>query len=194
MRYKPGHREQAKATILDAAGRGFRSCGYGGIGVDGLAKQAGMTSGAFYGHFKSKDAAFNEVIEQGLTKLAHTITAMQEQHGDGWITEFIDFYLGIRRTCDIAESCTLQSLSSEVIRACDDTKATYKTRIGKVAAVVAAGLTHIPETERMDKAWALLSLLSGGVTVARAVGDGKTSDAIARGLRKSALELLHLSI
>lgn len=47
MRYKPGHREESRAKILDAVGRGFRKHGYGGIGVDGLAKEAGVTSNDF---------------------------------------------------------------------------------------------------------------------------------------------------
>jgi TetR/AcrR family transcriptional repressor of nem operon len=45
--------------MIAAASRGFRSNGYAGIGVDGLAKAAGVTSGAFYSHFGSKDAAFD---------------------------------------------------------------------------------------------------------------------------------------
>ena len=57
MRYAAGHKEGARTRILDAAGRGFRRLGFGGIGVDGLAKEAGVTSGAFYGHFPSKAEA-----------------------------------------------------------------------------------------------------------------------------------------
>ena len=48
MRYGPGLKQEARTKILDAAGRGFRRLGFGGIGVDGLAKEAGVTSGAFY--------------------------------------------------------------------------------------------------------------------------------------------------
>jgi len=191
MRYKPGHREQAKTHILGAAGRGFRKSGFGGIGVDGLAKEAGMTSGAFYGHFKSKDAAFQEVILHGLTKLNNTITTMQNDLGPAWAQEFIDFYLGIRRTCDISDSCTLQSLSSEVVRACDDTRNTYREHLNTVVETVACGLDQIPESQRMDKAWALLSILSGGVTVARAVNDKTTSDTIAQALRGAALDIIN---
>ena len=39
-------KQETRQRILDAAGRGFRKGGYDGIGVDGLAKQAGVTSGA----------------------------------------------------------------------------------------------------------------------------------------------------
>ncbi|WP_282288716.1 TetR family transcriptional regulator [Pseudomonas sp. PS02302] len=70
MRYKPGHREESRAKILDAVGRGFRKHGYGGIGVDGLAKEAGVTSGAVYTHFPSKAAAFKQAGETGYLYVA----------------------------------------------------------------------------------------------------------------------------
>jgi hypothetical protein len=40
-----GTQEDTKDRILDAVSRGFRSRGYNGIGVDALAKMAGVTSG-----------------------------------------------------------------------------------------------------------------------------------------------------
>ena len=46
MRYGPEHKEAARAKMLGAAARGFRRRGYG-VGVDELAKEAGVTSGAF---------------------------------------------------------------------------------------------------------------------------------------------------
>ena len=42
-----------RARLVDAAGRGFRTGGFGGAGVDALAKGAGLTSVAFYAHFSS---------------------------------------------------------------------------------------------------------------------------------------------
>jgi TetR/AcrR family transcriptional regulator, transcriptional repressor for nem operon len=49
MQYKTGHREEARAHMIAAAGRGFRRKGFGGIGVDGLAKEAEVTSGVSIG-------------------------------------------------------------------------------------------------------------------------------------------------
>ena len=49
---------ETRSRIIDAAGRSFRSNGYAGIGVDGIAKAAGVTSGAFYAHLGSKKWCF----------------------------------------------------------------------------------------------------------------------------------------
>ena len=186
-RYAPGHREEAKARILTAVGRGFRKRGYGGIGVDGLAKEAAVTSGALYGHFASKEAAFKEAVIAGIDELGAGIEALRAEHGAKWLEIFVDFYLGYKRTCDLGESCTLQSLAPEVQRSDRETKAAFEARMSLVAQAVADGLAGKDPAGRLQRAWALLSILSGGVTLARAVEDPATSEAIAAAVRKAAL-------
>lgn len=190
MRYSPKHKAEARAKILDAAGRAFRRSGYGGIGVDGLAKEAGVTSGAFYGHFKSKDAAFAEIALQGIEQLREKILSLQSEHGGGWTTAFIDFYLSDRRTCELGESCALQSLSPDVMRANVATRQAYEEAMTTVIRAVAGGLDVVQPAEREDRAWALLSMLSGGVTVARSMANAETSASVAKALRKAALVLV----
>src|SRR5665213_1186309 len=100
MRYTLGHKGESRLRILAAAGRGVRKKGYGGIGVDGLAKEAGVTSGAFYGHFPSKSEAFRQAIVKGLRDLCGSIESLQSAKGGEWIEAFVDRYLGMKRTCD----------------------------------------------------------------------------------------------
>ena len=85
---------QTRQRILDAAGRGFRKGGFGGVGVDGLAKEAGVTSGAFYVHFDSKAAAFRESIIQGMSDVDGAIRQFQTEHGRAWWPTFVRFYFG----------------------------------------------------------------------------------------------------
>lgn len=188
MAHRAGQKEQSRAKILKSAGRVFRRHGFGGSGVDGLAKDAHVTSGAFYAHFKSKADAFREAITIGLQDLTHAVEHMRQQLGNRWRAGFIDFYLGDRRTCDLADSCALQSLSSEVARAGDDARQAYETALRAIIDAVAAGLEGKPKARR-EEATALLALLVGGVTLARAVQDPALSDEIAAAVRKSALAL-----
>lgn len=69
MGHPSGKKEETRARILAGAGRAFRSQGYGGSGVDGLAQAAGVTSGAFYAHFSSKADAFRESVVAGMREL-----------------------------------------------------------------------------------------------------------------------------
>ena len=105
-----------RQRIVEAVGRGFRKSGFGGAGVDGLAKEAGVTSGAFYVHFESKASAFREAVHVGMSELKHGLRIHQEQHAQHWWAEFVHFYLHIKRKCDLTESCALQSLAPEVAR------------------------------------------------------------------------------
>jgi TetR/AcrR family transcriptional regulator, transcriptional repressor for nem operon len=187
MRYGPEHKEQAKARLVAAVGRGFRKNGFGGIGVDGLAKEAQMTSGAFYGHFSSKEAAFGEAVLAGMDELKAGVLFLRETHGQNWLHEFVAFYLTKRRLCDLSESCALQSLAPEVQRADVGIKAGFETSAKEVATAIADGLTGGTVSERLDKAWSIMAILSGGVTLARSVQSAAVATAIADAIRKSTM-------
>ena len=186
MRYSPEHKNESRTKLLAAAGRGFRRRGFGGIGVDGLAKEGGVTSGAFYGHFKSKDKAFKEVMVAGIEELRHGVASMQQQHGRSWIEPFVEFYLGQKRTCELGMSCALQSLTPDVQRAGANVKKAFDAEVQKLITTIAVGLTG---DNAKAKAWALMSLLSGAVTVARASDNPATGEVIAASARLAALAI-----
>ena len=189
MRYGPGHKDETRNKILGAAGRGFRRLGFGGIGVDGLAKEAGVTSGAFYGHFPSKAEAFKAAAVTGLVQLRDAIEDLRAREGDRWLSIFVDFYLSVRRTCDLADSCALQSLTPEVARADRATRIAYEAELLRVVEVVAEGLPNGPLPARRKTAWAILGMLSGGVSLARAAADPKIGAQIAAGVKGAILVL-----
>ncbi|AKJ30051.1 TetR/AcrR family transcriptional regulator [Caldimonas brevitalea] len=173
--------------ILLAAGRGFRKRGYEGIGVDGLAKEAGVTSGAFYVHFGSKAEAFKEAVLAGLRDLQAGVERFQAEHGPGWIEAFVDFYLSDKRTCDLSEACALQSLTPEVVRAEATVRDLYQSELAKVIDVIAKGLPQPNAAERRNSAWALISMLSGAVTIARAMHDAPQAAKVAKAVRPAAI-------
>lgn len=179
MRYAPHHKENARARILHAVGRGFRAQGYNGIGVDGLAKEADVTSGAFYGHFPSKADAFQAAAVAGLVELREAIETLRAKESDRWLGKFAEFYMGFKRTCDLKESCALQSLTPEVARAGKETKQAYEAEMLRLIEAIAEGLPKGTLAARRKTAWAILALLSGGVTLARASQDPKVGTQIA---------------
>ena len=178
-----GSNSDAKERLAAAAGRSFRSGGYGGVGVDGLAKQAGLTSGAFYAHYGSKAEAFRRSVRDGVHDLAEGILRFHEGGGD-WVAGFIDFYLTERVSCDIGESCALQSLSVDVARAGDDVRSDYGAELNLAIDALALGVGG------RDRAIALLALLSGGVSMARAVNSPKLADEIVASLRVAAAAIV----
>lgn len=189
MAHPVGKKEEGRARVLESAGRGFRSQGFGGLGVDGLAKAAGVTSGAFYVHFKSKAAAFREAVAAGLDDLRAGIEHFRQADGASWRERFVAFYLSDRRTCDLAESCALQSLSGDVARSDGETRTVYEAALQRVLDAAADGLKGSAARRRAD-AIALLALLAGGVSIARAVESSELSDEIAAAVRDAADRLV----
>jgi len=165
----PSAKSQAsKQRIVEAAGQAFRKHGLGGIGVDGLAKGADLTSGAFYFHFPSKVDVFVESIRAGLDELREAIEKAQTKEGRPWLSAFASFYMGTKRTCDLGDCCTLPTLSSEVERAGAEAQSVYEEKLVEIANAIARGLGGDTRANR-DQAWVILALLSGGVTMARTV-------------------------
>jgi AcrR family transcriptional regulator len=189
MRYAPDHKEKARTKILHAVGRGFRRQGFAGIGVDGLAKEAGVTSGAFYGHFPSKAEAFEAAAVAGLIELRAAIETLRAREGDRWLAKFASFYMSTKRTCDLRDSCALQSLTPEVARAEPSTRMAYEVELIGIVEAIAAGLAKGSLPVRRKTAWAILAILSGGVTLARAINDSKIGAQIASSVENAVLNL-----
>ncbi len=190
MAHPKGKKEESRARILASAARGFRKNGFGAAGVDGLVKEAGVTSGAFYAHFDSKATAFREAVSAGMEDLLLGVERMREALGSGWREGFIDFYLGDRRTCDLAESCALQSLTGEVARADDAVRAEYERQFRRVIDAVAAGLEPDSDDDGRGRAIALLAILVGGVSMARAVKDASLAEEVADSVRRAAISMV----
>jgi len=170
---------QTRQRILEGAGRAFRKGGYAGTGVDGLAKEAGVTSGAFYVHFDSKGAAFRESLKHGMDELRGGILYFQAEHGRRWWPEFVRFYLSVKRRCDLSEGCTLQSMPTEVARSDPESRTAFEVALREVAQAVVDGPVSPRAPKDVDAACAALASLVGAVTLARAVGSSTFADQIA---------------
>ncbi|QND41075.1 TetR/AcrR family transcriptional regulator (plasmid) [Rhizobium leguminosarum bv. viciae] len=192
MRYSAEHKQETRTRVIAAAGRVFRQEGYGGAGIDALTKAAGVTNGAFYGHFKSKGEAFRTAVLAGLEELRQGIATLKASQPKDWLTTFVGYYLGYKRTCDLGESCALPSLSPDVMRADDETRSAYTAELKRLIEEVAVGLPEgeisgQSERRREDQAILLLAMLSGGVTLARAASDPALSKRIADVIAQAAL-------
>jgi AcrR family transcriptional regulator len=190
MAGRADQKEESRARILASAGRGFRSRGYGGLGVDELAKQAGVTSGAFYAHFKSKAAAFLEAVGVGMDDLRSGVTQFRQSKSKNWLGSFIDFYMGERRRAALPDSCALQSLTGDVARADTEAKRVFEAKLEAVLLAMTGkaddGADAVPDRAM---AIALLALLSGGVSLARAVDDVSLQEEISSAVQQTARRL-----
>jgi AcrR family transcriptional regulator len=170
-------REATHARLIDAAGRAFRLHGYGGAGVDAVAKAAGVTSGALYAQFGSKLELFRSSLAVGLGQLQAGIELWREQYGKRWLKRFATWYLSAERRTDLGSSCAFPTLSLEAARADGDTRAAYTADLRRLIDDVQAGLAG---PRRDGDAIAILALLCGGMVMAHAVDDEQLGAKIAK--------------
>lgn len=68
-------REKTRSRILKSAGQCFAREGYDRVGVAEICRQAGVSKGAFYYHFKSKQQVLMELLDIWLAKLEQGLAA-----------------------------------------------------------------------------------------------------------------------
>ena len=190
MATKQEQGEQSRRALIDAAAAEFRVTGYAGAGVDAIAKRAGLTSGAFYRHFASKSALFTVVVAEGLDQITRSLTLAQDESQGLWEHAFIDFYFGRPYRESVETGCVLPSLAAEIARADANARAAFAAGLETAARAFAHQFTALPEDVAQDRALAILAVMTGGVTLARAVGPGATADAIAASSAQTVLHLL----
>jgi len=66
MRITKEKAAQNRARIVAAAARLFREEGLAGVGIDAVAAAAGLTHGAVYSHFDSKEALAAAAVSHAL--------------------------------------------------------------------------------------------------------------------------------
>jgi AcrR family transcriptional regulator len=168
---KQGRREQSHARILDAAARAVRRQGYAGVGVAEVMKEAGLTHGGFYAHFKSRDALLAAAIEHAAQDsvriLSRRIKTLQDA-GASPVRALVEAYLGEEHVASCERGCPVAALGSEMPRQADELLDVSRKRVSGLIERVRASLP--PDAPR-ERAFALAASLVGALQLARALGE-----------------------
>ena len=188
VRYSKEHKEATRRRILETAGRRLKSDGIDGSGVATLMADAGLTNGAFYAHFASKDDLVATTIAEQLREQRDSFTAYEP--GRAGVEQLLRDYLSVQHRDNPAEGCPSAALLDEIDRVPDATKRAYTDGLLGVIDDFAARLApHDPASAR-PTTLSVFALMVGTVQLSRAVADPQLADEILeRGLR-DALALL----
>ena len=178
-RYGPDHKQATRRRMIETASRRFKVDGFDGSGIATLASDAGLTNGAFYGHFSSKDDLIADVVADQLAQQAEQIESLPT--GMTSIAAFIEDYLSPAHRDDVSGGCPSAALLDEVGRRDQPTRTAYTEGASRLVSAVAQHLAAdgtIPADEGRIRAIGVLSLLVGALQSARAVNDTQLSDQI----------------
>lgn len=175
MRYEKGHKDETRRRILDVASEQFRARGVAASGLAGIMAEAGLTNGAFYVHFDSKDDLVRSVLDDALTRREEVWKKRDEE--DVGLPDIIRGYLTARHRDEPGRGCPTAAMVAEVARQPAETRTTFTDKTAGTIARIAARLRGAPE-ERQAQAIAIYALMVGSLQLARAVNDAALSDQI----------------
>ena len=181
-------KQRTRERILASAGRVFRREGYAGSGVDELMREAGLTHGGFYAHFRSKEALFAEAVVAALGRTAELMgTGPEDREGVAWLRAAVRRYLSRPHLRAVEEGCALPALVSELGRAGDAPREAFEARLLELLADAGEKAPPGPGLDPQDRVLATVALCVGGVSMARAVKDPALADRILAACRALAV-------
>jgi len=165
-------RELSHERILDAAARAVRRHGYAGVGVAEVMKEAGLTHGGFYAHFKSRDALLAAALDHagaGSAKVLARRLALGREAGLSPLRALVEGYLSEAHVAAVELGCPVAALASDMHRQQEAVLAASRRRVlGLIDKVRRALPPDAPE----GHAQVIASTLVGTLQLARALGDG----------------------
>jgi TetR/AcrR family transcriptional regulator, transcriptional repressor for nem operon len=186
MRYGKDQKQATRQRILEAAGRRFKEDGIDGAGVAAVMSDAGLTNGAFYAHFASKEDLLAHVLADQLRAQRQRFDTQPADRSG--LEAIIRAYLSPQHRDQVADGCPSAALLDEIVRRPTTTKQVFTEELLDTADDIALRLTSTTAS-RID-ALALFGFMIGTLQVARALTDRDVSDQLlARGV-ETALQLL----
>jgi TetR/AcrR family transcriptional regulator, transcriptional repressor for nem operon len=188
VRYPPDQKAKAREAILRAGAQALRVNGFNGIGVDGLAAAAGVTSGAFYSNFPNKEALLEGVIDAFLGKPFVDSTGSVAERRDvfrRWLKE----YLSAHHRENPGVGCVMPTLSADVARASPAVREAYRLRMTELVHKISAVLGG-SEADREQRAWSIVAMMVGAISIARAMPDGEEANHAIERVLETAVSLV----
>jgi TetR/AcrR family transcriptional repressor of nem operon len=172
MRYPVEDTAAKHERIVQEASRLFRERGFENVSVAEVMKAAGLTHGAFYAHFDSKEELQAAAVAYGQEVSLGRLQRSKRKKSKG---SFTRAYLSRWHRDNPGDGCTMAALAPEVARSTPELKAAFEQ-----------GLKNFLSAKGPDRKEAILwtAAMIGGVVLARAVQDPRLSGEILRSVRQ----------
>jgi AcrR family transcriptional regulator len=175
-RYGKAHKEATRQRIIDTAGRRLKRDGIDGSGIATLMKDAGLTNGAFYAHFASKDDLVATAVAEQLRQQRANYGAYLP--GRAGLEQFVREYLSNEHRDSPEDGCPSAALLDEIGRSSDATKEAFTDDLLISIDNMAAQLSPDDPQSARVKALTVFGMMVGTMQLSRALADRRLADAI----------------
>ncbi len=187
MRYPANQTAERHEKILKEAAKLFRERGFDGAGVAEIMTAAGLTHGAFYAHFPSKEALEAEAVERAFAQSDRRVYALTSEASDKK-QAFLDNYLSAAHRDHPGSGCAIAALGPEIARDSAARKP-FTQRVKHIIDGMTGRFRWKRKAAARPNAIHLLSSAVGALVLARAVDDPRLSDEILESVRDSLASL-----
>ncbi len=192
MPYPPEHKARTRARIVQKARVLFNHRGFDQVTIDDVMKEAGLTRGGFYHHFRNKDELYAEAVRSFSTcnPFAVRRAALREQPTARELAKMlVNLYLSDEVLDDVDVHCPLIALPSDVARSGLEPRAAYTDIVRNMLRVFQAAMAPLGDAAE-DKARVILGLCVGGMVIARTTTDPQLRTSMRAAVRRQALAVL----
>jgi TetR/AcrR family transcriptional repressor of nem operon len=176
-----------RETVINVASRLFRERGFDGIGLKDLMKGAGLTQGAFYKQFASKDDLAAQASRRALESASSRWSAAAAENPKNPLGAVIAFYLSMAHRAERMDGCPVVALGSDAARQGAEVKASFEAGIKEYLEMLGPWVGEADGEGSGGKAMAILSTMVGAVVLSRAVNDKRLSKRFLQAAAESVL-------
>jgi TetR/AcrR family transcriptional regulator, transcriptional repressor for nem operon len=184
MPWQANHKEQTRARIVEAAAAAFREHGIGGIGIADVMRRAGLTHGAFYAYFASKEDLVTE-MQRLVTesRRASVASMLGDRAPREKLMAFAETYLSSRHREHPESGCMIASLGGELARAEGPARQRFDANIRAWLDQLTDYAPARRAEARRQQATGAYAAMIGGMILARGVEDPHVADSILTDVR-----------
>ena len=187
-RYGNDRKEQTRRRIIETAGRRLKRDGIDASGIAALMADAGLTNGAFYAHFASKEDLVASVVEEEVRRQSLSLGRLAP--GVAGVEQLVRAYLSPEHREHPEAGCPSAALLDEIGRSAEVTKDAYTAGTKTLIDQIATRLSPDDPESAHGRALILFTMIIGTLQLARAVTDPDLADeALAHGLEQALTQL-----
>ena len=175
MRVSRVQAEENRQKVIDVASRLFREHGFDGIGLKDVMEAAGLTQGAFYKQFASKEDLAVQASERALESATGRWSTAADANPQDPLGAVIAFYLSSGHREERGDGCPVVALGSDAARQGEDVKASFEVGIRKYLEMLEPWVGKPDTDDSADKAMAVLSTMVGAMVLSRAINNKRLS-------------------
>ena len=185
MKVSKAQASDNRDAIVVAAAAQIRERGFDQMSVENVARAAGLTHGALYSHFRSKDALKAEATRRAFEDCIRGFSGLTP-------SEFLERHLSTEHRDNPQKGCPTSALVSEVQRQPLPLQIAFRDGVEGFAALAAESLKSIGAEHDSDRALLMFAAMVGGLSISRAIRevDKSASDNILRAITDQIEQLI----